>query len=530
MATLTLTQRYSGLDAWPGRIFEADESTAVRARSATSFAIQHGSESAFPGFQVVVSGTGFRYRDGVPVDGTISQVQVLNRFGAVILTIDGLEGERSTANDLGQFAFDMFGSRTQAGGPMPDGKAAWSHLMSGDDVIVGSGRDDERAVVGLDPGDDTYRMRGGRDLVNGGLGNDSIDGGRGFDTMSYAETHFNEGNSAFRGAVINTETRVALDPWGGVDSFRAMESYYGSAFADRFIGANQRADEFAGLRGRDILDGGSDSLNLDGTATGIDRRDQVSYREDFGYGGRFGIRVDLEVQVNGGSIGGTIVDGFGTTDLVYDIENVEGTRLNDVFLGSRVGNRFRGGEGKDRYDGMGGADEIDFSVHFGTKAPAVGVTVNLSLTQDQIRNDGFGNIETAFGIENVTGTSRADVIRGNASANRIQGLDGQDLLQGGRGADTFVWTRLDHFGDGDRIVDFQANDVLAFEKRNFAGMDALRLENDSVADGAQGTFLFIGEADRLVWDSNGSQDGGRYVVATITTVETLSADNFLLWD
>jgi Ca2+-binding RTX toxin-like protein len=530
MATLTLTQRFSGLDTWPGRIFEADDTTVVQVKTATTLSVRHGAAGAFPGLQVVVTGTGFNYEAGLPIGGTITQLQVLSRSGAVILTISDFGTIRSVANDLGQFAYDMFGSRSQSGGPLPDGKAAWSHLLSGNDVIVGTKGDDERGVVGLDAGNDIYRMRDGRDLVNGGVGDDSIDGGRGFDTLSFAETHFNEGNSAFRGATINTETRTVLDPWGGTDTFKGIESYYGSVFGDTFIGANLRADEFAGLRGRDVFDGGSDSLTLTGQSTNIDRRDQVSYREDFDFGGRLGIRVDLEVGVNGGSIRGSIVDGFGNTDRVHDIENVEGTQRNDVFVGSRMDNRFRGGEGKDSFDGMEGRDEIDFSVRFGDAPPTSGVVVNLSLATGQIRNDGFGNVETAISIEDVTGTGRADTIRGNAANNQIQGLDGQDILQGGRGADTFVWTRLAHFDDGDSIVDFASNDILAFEKRNFAGMDQLRIENGVTATTTGGTFLFDGAGDRLIWDSNGSLGGGRFTVATITTVEALSASNFLLWD
>lgn len=529
MATLTLTQQFSGLDRWPGRLFETDATTAVQVRTATTFAVQHGAGSAFPGFRVVATGTGFTYQDGIPVGGTITQLQVLNGNGRVVLTIGDLGTTPSIANDLGQLAYDMFGARGGAG-PLPDGKAAWSHLLSGDDVILGTRGNDVRGLVGLDAGNDTYLMGRGRDLVNGGLGDDSISGGRGFDTLSYAETHFSEGNGGFRGVTINTETFTALDPWGGTDTFRGLESYYGSVFGDSFIGANIRADEFAGLRGHDVIDGGSDSLTATGESTGVDRRDQASYRDDFDFGGRLGIRVDLEVQVVGGSIEGRIVDGFGNTDRVFDIENVEGTQRDDVFVGSRVDNRFRGGEGRDSYNGMEGRDEIDFSVRFGNAAPTAGVTVDLTLATGQILNDGFGNVETALNVEDVIGSNRADVIRGNAVANQIQGMDGEDILRGGRGADTFVWTRLDHFDDGDRIVDFAANDVLAFERRNFQGMDEIRIENGLEASTALGTFLFDAAGDRLIWDSNGNQTGGRHTVVMISTVESLSASNFMPWD
>lgn len=52
------------------------------------------------------------------------------------------------------------------------------------------------------------------------------------------------------------------------------------------------------------------------------------------------------------------------------------------------------------------------------------------------------NIQMAFGtvIEAVLGSSQADTITGNASQNKFEGRGGNDLLDGGDGIDTAVWS------------------------------------------------------------------------------------------
>jgi Ca2+-binding RTX toxin-like protein len=509
MATVTLTRRYAGLTDWAGRLLEADFSTSVTQATSTRFAFQHGSESEFSGYKVVITGTGFGYSGGVPTKGTISAVQIFNRAGNVVLSIDSFAGDPSTARSLGQLASKIFGSDEGSA------KAAWSQLLSGDGVVVGTQGDDVRGLVGLDAGDDTFRMKAGRDLVNGGIGNDTIYGGNGFDTLSYAETHFSEGRSTTQGVEVNVDAGTVKDAWGNTDTFFSTEGFLGSFRTDTFIGSTTRADFFAGLRGRDTINGG----------TGDD--DQASYRYDLEYGGRGGVTVDLRQ--------GYATDGFGHTDTLLDIERVEGTRRADILRGSAEDNRFRGGEGVDRYNGRAGADEIDFSVFFGDSGPKTGVRVNLRLEFGQVRNDGFGNQENAYSIENIIGTSKADYIRGNAVANQLQGGDAADTLIGGGDADTFVWTKQSHLGDADLLVGFQAQDKLAFEIAGFTNMDdSLELVvNGVVVAGSpsttDGMFVFNSATDKLFWDSNGTTAGSRNLVAVIDSVETLSEANFLLW-
>lgn len=50
--------------------------------------------------------------------------------------------------------------------------------------------------------------------------------------------------------------------------------------------------------------------------------------------------------------------------------------------------------------------------------------------------DTFGATDTISNVENVTGTSRNDIVFGSSADNRLDGGDGSDYLEGGDGNDT----------------------------------------------------------------------------------------------
>lgn len=62
------------------------------------------------------------------------------------------------------------------------------------------------------------------------------------------------------------------------------------------------------------------------------------------------------------------------------------------------------------------------------------------------------NRDTMTGIENLTGSNQADILRGDGKANVLNGLGGNDQLWGGGGADIFMFQKGK--GGHDRILDF----------------------------------------------------------------------------
>ncbi len=519
MARVTLTSHYSALDNWPGRIFEGDPLPTVTTASSTTYSLTYPANHDFPGFRVVAVGTGFTYLNGEPIGGVIDRVVVVNAANQLVIRFDTFAAN-SLGSDLSQFASNVFGWELAGQGVGPDGQMAWNHLLSGNDVINGTTGNDFEGLVGTNRGNDVFNMLAGDDFIHGSAGNDTIYGGDGFDVLSFSETSYSQGAAAYRGISVNMTNGTLIDAWGNTDTFTGIERVEGSRFNDSMVGTDER-DQFSGLRGADFFDGGADE-------------DRVRYQNDYNLGGRRGIVVDLETSVVGGRIFGKIRDGFGHTDTVVDIERVDGTRLDDVFIGSTQRNVFSGGEGRDSYSGGIGQDVINLASRF-TSAVQTGVVVNLALTTGQVINDGFGNTETLSSIEDVWSTQFADSIRGTTGRNTFAMGDGSDTVTGNGGNDFFYFDGQHEAGDGDVITDFStaagANfDELQFEIDRFIGMTStVRLVNGTAATTVGGTFVWNTAIDTLFWDQDGLGGVAQVAVVRLDGVGALTAASFDLF-
>jgi serralysin len=513
MATVSLTTLFGNIDKWSGTMFEANASTVFVTKTANSAVIRYGSGHDFENYTVTFTGRGFTYAGDTVTGGVLTSAIVKNESGQTVVSISAISSS-TVASDFASLMAQVMGTVFPDGNTNRDGKAAWSQLLSGNDRIIGATGED-RQMTGSDLGNDVYEMRGGDDFFAGGAGNDIYRGGNGYDTLNYTETTFNEGNFAFRGANVNLVTNKALDPWGGTDTLNSVEEVRGSRFADVFLG-NAADNEFRGMAGADRIDGGGS------------RDDKIKYGDDHFFGGNRGIKANLTT--------GKIVDGFGQTDTVKNVEWVLGTRYDDSFIGSAGRDVFIGDAGVDTYDGRGNnladsgeSDRIQFNWTFSDQNQT-GIVVDLSLASGQIVNDGYGNTENTVNVEGIIGSNQDDIISGNARNNLFAGADGRDEMSGGSGRDEFVWWDINHFNDGDRITDFLANqDKLSFDQSSFGGMNRVRIENDLNPNTAQGTFLFDNASDILYWDANGSGAGQRYAIVELPNVNSLSFSNFELY-
>ncbi len=265
-----------------------------------------------------------------------------------------------------------------------------------------------------------------------GAGNDTITAGAGFDQVSYTDY---TGDS---GATINLDTGIVADPYGGTDTLvGSFEAARGTRNADSITG-NAVNNQFRGLRGDDTINGGAG-------------QDRVRYDRDASSGGGAGVTVNLAL--------GTATDGFGNTDTLVSIEQVEGTALADTLTGGdtnlglgvswellgRAGNDtltggpfstyFEPGAGNDTITGgSGGADQLSYSDFTN------GVGVTLDLTKGTV-TDPLGGTDTFSGIEFARGTSVADVLTGDDKNNQFVGLNGNDTINGGAGIDVVRYDR-----------------------------------------------------------------------------------------
>lgn len=464
---------------------------------------------------IVANGTGFTYRDegvdnsgGPPLTGVVTSI-TLSVGGVEWMSMSGLSVELT---DLDHF---MFGWTRNGFYRSGDGYDLFSLFLAGNDTINGSDFGDD-IIGGRNTGNDLINAGGGFDFIKADAGNDTIFGGADRDIYSLSESHYD--GAAYRGANVNLQTGVATDSWGGTDTLNSIENLEGSRMADRFVGSGER-EQFAGLRGNDTIDGGA----------GVDT---VRYDRDEGWGGTRAVNVNLAA--------GTATDGWGNTDRLLNIEVVWGTRGNDTLVGNALDNEFSGGDGVDVVRGAAGRDVLDF---YWDNVES-GAIVELNRSTGQVRNDGFGNIETLAGIEDLFGTFLNDRFVGNDVANRLYGDAGNDTLSGGAGddeligeagvdrltggagRDTFLFQSPDGLASfGDTITDFvSGTDLLAFDTADFDGMDAtLRFRNGTSAGSAGESWFFFNTAtDRLFWDRDGAGGAAAVVVATLVGVNSLT--------
>jgi len=321
---------------------------------------------------------------------------------------------------------------------------------------------------------DTIAGLGGNDFLKGFGGADFLDGGDGIDSASYADSGVGVG--------VNLVTGRGHGGTAEGDILVNIEILYGSAFNDGLIGngaANDlhglagddvlkgggSADHLAGDEGNDLLQGGSYGDFLDG-GTGIDTA-------DYSLSG-VGVSVDLLANVGSG--------GDAEGDTLSSIENVTGSAHHDAIAGSTDANVLRGLDGNDTLYGWNGGDTLigdggDDWLHGGSGFDTmIGGTGNddyfVESFGDAIienANEGYdrvwssidytlgANLEfldlgTVLGLGplNGTGNELDNTIQGNESDNVLDGRGGADLINGGKGNDTYI---VDNAND--RVVDVE---------------------------------------------------------------------------
>jgi len=214
---------------------------------------------------------------------------------------------------------------------------------------------------------------GGRDQLIGLAGSDTLDGGSNEDLIEIprfigdAVDYLDSGAAS---VTVDLALGRAEDGLGGIDTLIGIEDIIGTSGNDTLLGDSGR-NGFRGFGGNDLIDGRG---NTDS------RGDFVSYFLDTA-----GVTVDLAA--------GTARDGFGGTDTLRGIENLNGSEFADTLSGDGGRNILQGLGGNDVISGGGG---IDIAGYQGARAEYV-----------------FGNI-----------------INGGTVRDNAQGRDGTDTLSG----------------------------------------------------------------------------------------------------
>jgi len=166
---------------------------------------------------------------------------------------------------------------------------------------------------------------------------------------------------------------------------------------------------------------------------------------------------------------------------------------NDRILGWGGDDLISGGRGDDLMDGGSGSDIINGGDGFDTASywsAKTGVTVSLH-SPEANRGDAAGDV--LISIEQVDGSTYADKLVGDNSANTLRGLEGNDSLYG--------------YGGNDHLRGDAGNDVL----HGNAGRDILDggagFDTASYYSASSGVSVFLGAS----WANKGEATGDTYI-------------------
>ena len=299
-------------------------------------------------------------------------------------------------------------------------------------------------------------------------GADTFVGSTGKDWVSYA------GSDTWVVVDLSTTPATVSRGWAAGDKLTGINNIIGSNYNDRLTGnsgdnilrGGRSQDTFYGSAGDDILDGGSgqDAVNYWNFDKGI-RIDLslTTAQEDFDETNGFAPNmndavgdtlIDIEVVYGSDHADWLTGDDNSNRFISYDgNDRLEGGAGNDYLGGYNGDDTLYGGDGNDVLDGGRGADFIvggrGVDTAYYGRDTARGVRVDLTLTgrqQDFDGTHGFtanGNAAVGdflYDIENIVGTVRADWLKGNNGDNTFTAGRGNDRLEGGGGADTYVFS------------------------------------------------------------------------------------------
>ncbi|MBL1242199.1 MAG: hypothetical protein COB13_010145, partial [OCS116 cluster bacterium] len=343
------------------------------------------------------------------------------------------------------------------------GGHAQGDVLSGFEVVIGSDHDD---VITGTTGSNTLYGGLGNDVLVGGLGSsDRLYGDGGIDTVDYSASN----------AAVTVDLLNNLQSGGHAsgDLLYDIENVTGSNFNDYLYG-DAGVNVITGGLGNDYIRTG---LGAD-TVDGGDGYDIVQY-----WRSGVGVTVNMQTGVNTG--------GDAAGDVLTNIEEIQGSKYDDILTASNTGSTLRGkdghdilnggssidilaggdgddtlvgNEGNDNLAGNNGADNLDGGIGDDTLAGGSGADIliggvgadnldggsevdtldysgsdagiTLSLVNASVGIGGHAQGDVINNIENLIGSDFDDDILGNALANNINAGIGDDIVEGGAGGDT----------------------------------------------------------------------------------------------
>ena len=215
---------------------------------------------------------------------------------------------------------------------------------------------------------------------------------------------------------------------GGRDIIKGLgggDRICGGNGSDRLIGGD-RGDALVGEAGNDFLSGGGGNDGFFGGAGSDTFNGGLGFDLASYFFAPSGVQADLTA--------GTATGGEGT-DTLTGVEDLEGSRYDDTFVGNSGENFFYPGEGNDAVNGSGGTtDLVDF--FFSANAVVVDLTAGTATGEGTDTLTGIGQVFGSRHDDMITGDLNSNELFGGPGTDTISGAAGDDKLDGGDGTDT----------------------------------------------------------------------------------------------
>ena len=390
----------------------------------------------------------------------------------------------------------------------------------------------------LEPGDYALRVAQGADPLPA-VPPEMLLGTNGADTLSGSSTQ--EVFALGGNDVMNGFNPLTLPlPGGGLGTFilHGRDTLYGGDGADSIRG-NGDDDRLYGDAGDDTIDGGADNDSLyggsgDDSMLGDSGNDLIEGGADADFiGGGSGndtIRGDAGNDTIYAGLGDDNVGGGDGNDLIYGsggTNDLWGGNGDDTVHGGSGNERIYGGAGRNQLFGNGGND----SITGGNDGDLIGGGAGNDTIRGGSGNDtiyaGLGNDDAAGGGGNdvIYASGGNSTLWGGLGNDTLHAGTGKDLMNGGPGADVFVFASAAAIGIGagrDVITGFTpgTDDIdLRALGTSFNGGAGL------VGGGAK-SFYYFASGGLLIGDQTG--DGVAGWVLELAGAPAVGAGDFLL--
>lgn len=396
------------------------------------------------------------------LDYSTAGVAITATLGSSLIT-----GEGADVVDLTSIEVLKAGSSADVITMANSGVLSTIYAGAGNDIITGGSQVD--TIYG-EAGADTIRGNAGADIIVGGDGDDLFYGNIDGDVITGGESGETSGDTI---DFSDVSTALVVDMVAGTvnttaSTFSEIENITGGLGNDTVYG-DANANTLKGGSGDDTIF----------TSAGVDYIDGGSGNNDWI---DFSAIVATPININL-STQKIINDGYGNTETIVNIENINAGSGSDTLYGDGMNNTIYGNLGIDQLSGNDGNDLL-----YGDNVGNTHTTT-----------DGHNTLDGGAGSDTLYAGDSGDTLIGGAGADTLYGAAGADTLIGGTGDDT-----LDG-GTGIDVADYRSASAKVVIASVSANVNDTTDLTTGVLSGTEGTDIITNTVE-VIYGSSGYGD------------------------